>query len=274
MSHYTVAVFMTDDKQSLADVLAPYDENIQIAPYVASTKAELIQAERNRIQRALDGPYSKWKKNPKKYEIKCKNPNHIEYLKNIPDLMKRTDEELYQEAIKGYADSELTKDGDLLSTYNPDSKWDWYEIGGRWNGELLLRPNKNGIRGEHYGKPFAEGGYDGAFVRDIDFEAMRQKDLAEVTSCKKAIKDTYLKKEVFLARYPTEEEYIKQMTSFSTYAVVTPDGAWHEPGKMGWWGISMADVEDQRSWDRDYYERFIEPAIENNWYMVIVDCHI
>lgn len=23
--------------------------------------------------------------------------------------------------------------GDLLSTYNPNSKWDWYSVGGRWN---------------------------------------------------------------------------------------------------------------------------------------------
>ena len=26
--------------------------------------------------------------------------------------------------------------GTVLSTYNPASKWDWYEIGGRWEGEL------------------------------------------------------------------------------------------------------------------------------------------
>ena len=32
--------------------------------------------------------------------------------------------------------------------------------------------------------------------------------------------------------------------------------------------------EVKRSWDQKYHERFLKPALENNWYMVIVDCHI
>ena len=31
---------------------------------------------------------------------------------------------------------EIDENENLLSTYNPDSKWDWYSIGGRWNGFL------------------------------------------------------------------------------------------------------------------------------------------
>ena len=26
-----------------------------------------------------------------------------------------------------------------MSTYNPDSKWNWYEEGGRWEGSLVLK---------------------------------------------------------------------------------------------------------------------------------------
>ena len=29
-----------------------------------------------------------------------------------------------------------SEDGSILSTYNPMSKWDWYEIGGRWRGGI------------------------------------------------------------------------------------------------------------------------------------------
>ena len=163
MSHYAVAVFMPDDKQSVDGLLAPYDENIEVAPY--------------------------------------------------------------------------KRDGEL-STYNPDSKWDWYEIGGRWQGMLILKKHANGFRGSPIFKEISKD-YDGAFVRDIDFEAMRKREAI-----------------------------------FSTYAVVTPDGKWHEPGKMGWWGMPFATPKSERKWHRGYYDRFIKPAIENNWYMVIVDCHI
>ena len=32
--------------------------------------------------------------------------------------------------------------------------------------------------------------------------------------------------------------------------------------------------EEKHSWELDYYEQFIRPAITNGWYMTIVDCHI
>ena len=39
--------------------------------------------------------------------------------------------------MKGRFDEDMIKfNGDLLSTYNPNSKWDWYTIGGRWNNYL------------------------------------------------------------------------------------------------------------------------------------------
>lgn len=42
------------------------------------------------------------------------------------------------ERVPEYKDS----DGDT-TTYNPKSKWDWYQVGGRWGGYFLL---KNGQR--------------------------------------------------------------------------------------------------------------------------------
>lgn len=35
----------------------------------------------------------------------------------------------------------MMNSGNELSTYNPNSKWDWYEIGGRWKDILLVREN-------------------------------------------------------------------------------------------------------------------------------------
>lgn len=60
---------------------------------------------------------------------------------------------------------------------------------------------------------------------------------------------------------------------FSTYAVVTPDGEWHEPGKMGWWGISSATPEEEAEFENNYEEKFIRTA-NPEWRLTIVDCHI
>lgn len=47
-----------------------------------------------------------------------------------------------------------------MTTYNPDSKWDWYEVGGRWAGHLKLKGGVN-------------GGVNQAKAGDIDWEATR-----------------------------------------------------------------------------------------------------
>lgn len=73
---------------------------------------------------------------------------------------------------------------------NPNAKWDWYQLGGRWTGFFKLKPavlldtpegkvpiyplhavGQPGVMTE----PCTEKGYaDQAFKKDIDFEAMRQ----------------------------------------------------------------------------------------------------
>lgn len=60
---------------------------------------------------------------------------------------------------------------------------------------------------------------------------------------------------------------------FCTYAVVTPDGEWHEPGKMGWWGTSSATPEEMKEFLKNYENDFIKKA-NPEWRLTIVDCHI
>jgi len=199
MSHFSVAVFLPDDKHCVHDLLAPYSDDLEVAPY---------------------------------------------------------------------------HNGDELTSYNPDSKWGGYQIGGQWQGELILKPKKNGIRTDTPSFKKKSKGYDGAFVRDIDFEAMRKRKIDKLEPYEKAMKNSFMKEEYMRERFPTEKEYIERKTLFSTYAVITPDGKWHAPGYMGWWGISSETPEEERIWELNYHDRFIKPAIENNWYMVIVDCHI
>ena len=59
---------------------------------------------------------------------------------------------------------------------------------------------------------------------------------------------------------------------FRPYAFVDADGHWHEPGPMGWFGISDATDEDMAKYDAEW-----EEVLKNHgedWYCTVLDCHI
>lgn len=108
--------------------LEQYDENILVPPYVVYTKQEAIEeakcSHRNLYKRATQNSKDDW-------------AIHIistgEYL---------TDEKAWDE-VKSWGYN-IDENENLISTYNPNSKWDWYTIGGRWNGWLKLKESQSG----------------------------------------------------------------------------------------------------------------------------------
>jgi hypothetical protein len=60
---------------------------------------------------------------------------------------------------------------------------------------------------------------------------------------------------------------------FSTFAVITDDGEWHEVGNMGWWGMSNETADEERSWHENFWEMFLE-GLEPETLVTIADCHI
>jgi len=159
-------------------------------------------------------------------------------------------------------ENDATPDGEISSTINPDPKWDWYEIGGRWKDMLILK-----------GKP-NDAPVNTALVADIDFEAMEKRSKSELRPYEEFINNSFYNKEHMLKCYPNKKEYNERMITFNTYAVITPDGKWHEPGVMGWFGLTEATPEAEREWDLSYFNRFLKPALEEKWHVTIVDCHI
>lgn len=71
----------------------------------------------------------------------------------------------------------------VIRRTNPNKKWDWYQLGGRWSGFFEMKPGVSGVKGERSllaGGGEAEGRVaDQAFKRDIDFESMRAKAEAD-----------------------------------------------------------------------------------------------
>lgn len=88
----------------------------------------------------------------------------------------------------GYA---IVNDGKLIKAVkrtNPDAKWDWWVLGGRWNNSLLLKSGKL---------------TNSAKVEDIDFDAMNEK-------ARNSALDFHDKLMTYVAVHPTEWEQMSK----------------------------------------------------------------
>lgn len=70
-----------------------------------------------------------------------------------------------------------------------------------------------------------------ALVKDIRWDLMKEESKKHIKPYKDYMKSSFYSKEYLEKLYPTEESYIRYMTEFGTYAVLTPDGEWSEPAK-------------------------------------------
>lgn len=86
----------------------------------------------------------------------------------------------------GYAvvNEDVTELVKVIDRTNPNKKWDWYQLGGRWTGFFQLLPGKEGTLGRPGLMTEApeKGRADAALKQDIDIEAIR--DEAEMKARK------------------------------------------------------------------------------------------
>lgn len=131
MTHFTVGVIvpgprLPDLHSFIERQMAPYDESLEIEPYVSYSpeKAEAdLSRDRSRLERIIE-------RQDATFDLdKCRQ--HLETLRAA------TPEERYREYLASH--ERFSDEGEPESTYNPDSKWDWYVIGGRWDGWLFDR---------------------------------------------------------------------------------------------------------------------------------------
>lgn len=172
---------------------------------------------------------------------------------------------------------------------NPNARWDWYSIGGRWRGHLKLREGKTGTYGElsPYDKVVVlDPAYcDQALAADCDYspnQSAYQKALRfwEIVVEGAPVRDDdpddhvfAYKAEYYVERYGSKENYARQQAAFSTYACVLPNGEWHETGRMGWWGIDDATLDSHAKYEMVFNEA-LKQAINMGLFITIVDCHI
>lgn len=173
MSHFSVLVIGDDIEKQLA----PYDENLRAEPYKVymdsdelarmadhyellpkprkinfdeeeagpKSIAEMVQATTEKMRLAEKGISSE-EVEEKKKPVWPENPSP-QLVQNILDKMDDW------HGNKGGVDE---KGIYYLSTYNPKSRWDWYSVGGRWNGFFKLHKGGVGIVGDGRPSPFEQ----------------------------------------------------------------------------------------------------------------------
>lgn len=193
MSHFTVLVIGDDPEKQLA----PYQENNmgdcpkEYLKFFSVEEEYRKEYEEDKMEcvRYPDGKlidkYSKkakqfWKRNgigistadefilPEGYEL-----TEVPFKEFYPTF------DNFIQDWAGYKDKD-EETGEYGYWENPNRKWDWNQLGGRWAGFLKLKEGAKGELGRSgvFGNEAKEGWVDQARKKDIDFEGM-MKEAAE-----------------------------------------------------------------------------------------------
>lgn len=149
MSHFVGLCF----GENWENDIEKFDESLQVEGYIAYTKEDAIQ---EAIARHAEN-YDRAVKTLDEDDISTRTYDYCtELVKKGPTL---TPQEAW-EVVKGWG-YERDENDNLISHYNPDSRWDWYSIGGRWSGYLPLKDR------DEEGNPIET---NAAYFDEIDWE--------------------------------------------------------------------------------------------------------
>lgn len=244
MSHFTVLVIGKDPEEQLE----PFSENLEVPEY--SEDCYCIGIEAN--DRATDKTIAKFGEfdtiRNAYFKLSEAERTDEKWQEMTGEWLKFREQEIAADTEKNSPRADCEEchgTGKTLSTYNPDSKWDWYSIGGRWRGYFKLKDGKEGrqgVPGVFDNETLVQGGVDQALKGDIDF-------VGTLEAHKKAWDNTI---------------------SIATHAVVK-DGKWYEVGSMGWWGM-VTNKKDENEWDAEF-EKLVY-SLPDDVLLTVFDCHI
>ena len=210
--------------------------------------------------------------------------------------------EAYCDEHRGFVKA---SDGRWGYTCNPNAKWDWWQIGGRFPNRFLVPeglqdciPSAKDDDGESTPPPEGYQYADAARKKDICWDVMRKiavdtvekryqkcvrafetKDITDFGPlCRILDEGISAWGEMLYLKGETLDEYKarKGATDLDrymchTYAFIDRNGEWAGSGDMGWFGISSND-KDERVWN-DEIQKLMNEAKDDD-FLAIVDCHI
>ena len=251
MSHFTVAVLShcPDDVERL---LEPFNENTYDPDFLEHQPAQESMQELRENYESMKGEYT-----------------------SFEDFLDR---------YYGYQYNEELDEAGYVC--NPRAKWDWWTIGGRWPGLLRLKDGGSGTYGPDVEpRERVEGFCDQAKLRDVDLSPDPERYAKGLrfwevyveggslqTGETPGMYQSYFNPQYFIEQYHDKETYARSVSEFSVWALITPDGEWHEQGQMGWFGLSDATFDSRKSFMEQLQQALV--AGDPELYITIVDCHI
>ena len=186
---------------------------------------------------------------------------HVRYLKKEYDRQHKykTFEDFMLNDYNLFFNKALCKFGFYK---NPNAKWSYYEVGGKYEKALKLKEGDN---------DYAE------YIFNIDFEGMRNekiKALADIWD-NNINKDELEKISVGIYPNSTREEYITKDVDFYTTAVITKDGKWHQYGQFNNYGFIIASNgmipinDEEEKWKKEYYNKFIKDLDPKDIFVIV-----
>lgn len=261
MSHFCGLVIMTPEyaeNNDFEDSLEKYNENMEYEPYVRGevsdyekvrfleyynkdkVNEDAIKNEFVDTHAGVEGFQSfedfknEWGiDNRNRYANTLVYYHNEEYCKffieKFPELFAEFDNQ-YEEHGEDWNDSRWKKNDDGVweewSTYNPDSKYDWYSLGGRWGKSIKTK----------YGEFVDE-----CFLDEIDWSPFKPEDYEEET------KKDWRGNEYHKLKDSVQYHYTENDVPFCLII----DGVWHERGKMGWWAC-VSDEKEKGDWNEEF----------------------
>lgn len=263
MSHFTVGIITRPDvldiEAQIHKVLEPYSENLEVPTYQRECHCVGCAAQ-NAGYEVANAKLGTWADKKDAFWAIAENKELRSIAFSHPmdsDAATQADKELdkrwkdftsvfaaeHEALVKSTAEQHPLYNkpradcdtchgtGTYESNYNPDSKWDWWTIGGRWTGLLTkteIPPRKL-------------------------FEYPPTNLIADSTRIKQ-----------LLERHEAGEDL------FTFFALVTPDGAWVEKARVGWFAMTSNEKESD-AWLEATLNLY---RAHEDCNITMVDCHI
>lgn len=153
---------------------------------------------------------------------------------------------------------------------NPNAKWDWWRIGGRYSGWFKTKTGQSVNYGQIGELDFSPD--QKAYQSAIRFWEVNVEGAPLQPGEDEEDFFNFFRPEYYLKQYGTKEAYAASQADVAPWAFVTASGEWCEKGKMGWWAVNDA-TKDSRVAFREAFHKALQDAAPTD-YIVLVDCHI
>ena len=211
-------------------------------------------------------PYWEGTENPDFLEFVDRTDEVVAKWEEVKDSGQYKDMEDMAGAWFGYKN----KNGRYGYHSNPDARWDWFSIGGRWGSGKDVIKAKNFVldestpeESERLRKVWDLLMIDGKWDED-------QKKEAE----KLGLTVRIYKPEYYKEKYGNVENYIEAQSKNYPFCFIDTEGQWHEQGEIGWFTDNVTEAGLNQ-----FHKAFVDEIekakqSKRTIWMVTVDFHI